>query len=408
MKKGSAAIYLDSHRPKIDGKCSIKIKITFNRKRKYYATGIDVLPKEFERVMNGKRKTASEKETYVKLNHFLSKAQSILNKLPVFTFDGFEDHFFEHRNTFNSVSFGFEKYIEQLRIEKRIGTALSYDNAKVSLEDFKKDLSFADITPNFLKKYENWMLENGRSITTVGIYLRSLRAVYNVQNIDVSIYPFGSKKGKYSIPTGRNLKKALTLDEISKIYHHRAEPGTTKEMAKDYWMFLYLCNGINVKDLCLLKYSNIKGDMLIYQREKTKRTLKKNKSISVALKPETWDIIKKWGQPAIAQDAYIFPHLKSGMTETKKRKVVSQLVKTLNKYMKEIAKELSIDKLVTTYVARHSFATVLKRSGANTAMISELLGHSSVNTTESYLDSFEKESIQKETDALTAGFRRVN
>jgi integrase/recombinase XerD len=62
---------------------------------------------------------------------------------------------------------------------------------------------------------------------------------------------------------------------------------------------------------------------------------------------------------------------------------------------------------VTTYFARHSFATVLKRSGAKIEMISELLGHSSVDVTENYLDSFEKEHIQKETDVLTAGFRKA-
>jgi site-specific recombinase XerD len=69
---------------------------------------------------------------------------------------------------------------------------------------------------------------------------------------------------------------------------------------------------------------------------------------------------------------------------------------------------LNLDKDVTTYFARHSFATVLKRSGAKIEMISELLGHSSVDITESYLDSFEKEHIQKETDVLTIGFRKAN
>ena len=76
--------------------------------------------------------------------------------------------------------------------------------------------------------------------------------------------------------------------------------------------------------------------------------------------------------------------------------------------MKRIANEVGIDKNVTTYFARHSFATVLKRSGVEIPMISELLGHSSVNVTESYLDSFENEQIQKETDVLTAGFRKAN
>ena len=81
------------------------------------------------------------------------------------------------------------------------------------------------------------------------------------------------------------------------------------------------------------------------------------------------------------------------MTSEQQHKTVKQLTKTINKYMKRIAIELSIDKEITTYYARHSFATVLKRSGATTEMISELLGHSSVMVTENYLDSFEDDKM---------------
>jgi site-specific recombinase XerD len=96
------------------------------------------------------------------------------------------------------------------------------------------------------------------------------------------------------------------------------------------------------------------------------------------------------------------------MSEVQKRNTYQGLTKIINKYVKQIAKEVEINKGVTTYYARHSFATVLKRSGAKIEMISELLGHSSVHVTESYLDSFEKEHIQKETDVLTTGFKKAN
>ena len=112
------------------------------------------------------------------------------------------------------MSFAFDKYIDELKFESRLGTASSYECAKNSISQFRSDLTFAEITPDFLKKYQKWMLNNRRSISTVGIYLRSLRAVYNKQKIDKSAYPF--EKGKYVIPTSKNTKKALTLDEIGK------------------------------------------------------------------------------------------------------------------------------------------------------------------------------------------------
>lgn len=411
MNKAEASIYFDNLRPKQNGKCSVKIRVTFIRKRKYFSTGVELSAEDFEMAMSTEKgvvKNKKQKNAYTDINKQLAKAADVIENLTVFTFSAFEESFLEQRNTQNSVSFAFDKYIEQLRNEDRIGTAVSYECAKNSIAEFNANLTFAETTPELLKKYERKMLQQGKSISTVGIYLRSFRAIYNLQNIDKSLYPFGEQKSKYSIPTGRNIKKALTIQEIAKIYNYEAPAGSTKEMAKDYWLFLYLCNGMNVKDFCLLKWSNIEGQMLNYNRAKTQRSRKESRLISVALKPETMEILKKWGQPSISKDAYIFPHLKPKMGAVVERAIYQQLTKTINKYMKRISAELNLDKDVTTYFARHSFATVLKRSGAKIEMISELLGHSSVDITESYLDSFEKEHIQKETDVLTIGFRKAN
>ena len=407
MKKAEASIYFDNNRPKKSGKCSVKIRVTFNRKRKYYPTGIDMTPEDFDKVINSKRRTTEQKSIHKKIKYFSDKAEDVIDNINIFIFDAFEESFYEQRNTRDSVFFAFDKYVKDLKLENRIGTAVSYDSAKNSLANFKNDLTFAEVTPTFLKKYESWMLQNKKSVTTIGIYLRSLRAIYNFQNIDKSIYPFGEAKNKYSIPTSRNVKKALTVEEIAKIYNYKAVPKSTKEMAKDYWLFLYLCNGMNVKDFCLLKWENIDGNMLNYSRAKTQRSKKESSTISVALKPETMEIIRKWGKPSISKEFYIFPHLNQKMEATRQRVVYQQLTKVINKYTKQIATELKLNKSVTTYYARHSFATVLKRSGSKIEMISELLGHSSVNVTESYLDSFENDQIQKETDVLTSGFNNA-
>jgi integrase/recombinase XerD len=411
MNKAEASIYFDNLRPKQNGNCSVKIRVTFIRTRKYFSTGIELKPDDYKKAMStekGTHKNAEQKDAHTKISKCLTKAVETIKILePVFTFSAFEESYLEQRNTQNSVSFAFEKNIERLRLENKLGTADCYEYANKSISDFRKDLTFAEITPDLLKKYESKMLKDGKSPSTVSIYLRCLRAIYNLQNIDRSLYPFGEQKSKYSMPISRNIKKALTIEEIAKIYNYEAPAGSTKEMAKDYWLFLYLCNGMNVKDFCLLKWSNIDGQMLNYNRAKTQQSRKESKLISVALKPETMEIIKKWGQSSILKDAYIFPHLKPKMSAEDERAAYKQLTKTINVYMKRICAELGLNRDVTTYFARHSFATVLKRSGAKIEMISELLGHSSVDVTENYLDSFEKEHIQKETDVLTAGFRKA-
>lgn len=399
--KAKAELYLDT-RLKTDGLCNVKVRVYFNRKYQYFSTDIDLKPgkdgkrSELDIILTAKRRTDEQKDIYIKLNSYLFKAEGIIKKLDVFTFDKFSEMYQESRDVISSVSFAFDKYINDLEREGRIATASSYRCAKNSLEEFKKGLKFADITPSLLKKYEYWMLDSGNSTTTVGIYMRSLRAIFNLQKIDSSLYPFG--RGKYEIPSGKNVKKALTIEEIARIYNYEAVG--TEAMARDYWMFLYLCNGMNVKDFCNLKWEAISENILTYQREKTKRTRKEAKKITVSLKPETWEIINKWGRRSVVPGSYIFPHYEKGMTAIRQHEIAQQLVKTINKYIKRIARNVGINKDVTTYFARHSFATILKRSGTDISMISDLLGHSNLNTTESYLDSFESDQIKKQTDVL--------
>ena len=93
MKKAEISIYLDTLRPKKNGKCSVKIRVTYNRIRKYYSTGIDLTEGEFEHLSFGKRFTPEQKEIEKKLNFLKAKADKINDSLLVFTFEGFEEGF---------------------------------------------------------------------------------------------------------------------------------------------------------------------------------------------------------------------------------------------------------------------------------------------------------------------------
>src|SRR4029078_2236845 len=139
-----------------------------------------------------------------------------------------------------------------------------------------------------------------------------LRTIFNRAKVDKALYPFG--KNKYVIPSGRYIKKSLTIEEIASIFNYQPKRGSAEEMARDYWIFIYLCNGLNVKDLCLLKRKNIDGDVIQYERAKTKRSDNENEKIVVSLKPEAKAIISKWGQPSINPESYVFPHLHKGLT----------------------------------------------------------------------------------------------
>ncbi len=158
---------------------------------------------------------------------------------------------------------------------------------------------------------------------------------------------------------------------------------------------------MNVKDICHLKYSNIERGKLFYLREKTKRTNLKGKEIVIPLSDEIMEIISNWGRTSKKQDTFIFPILKSGMTAEESWAQVRQMVKQVNKYIKRIAQKLEIEINISTYTARHSYATQLMRHGAPTEFISKQLGHASVETTNAYLENFEERQIDEWQKKIT-------
>lgn len=404
----TTSLFIDSYHPKANNKCAISLRVTYERKKRYYPIPHHLTKEDFKNIMYGARLTKKAKEIKTKIQDYENKASIIIENLPYFTWHEFEKKYFANRAAKDSIKIAFEERIKALKDGGQISTAVSYECAKKSLDKFSPNLKFIDITPKLLEEYEISMLSKGKSKTTISMYLRSLRSVFNsaISNEDIlpALYPFRRnvyEKNKYEIPEGSNVKKALGLSVIKQIFDYKAKKGSYKEMAKDYWLFIYLTNGLNVKDLCLIQYKNIEGNSLKFIRAKTARQ-KKEKMIQAVLQPEALTIIKKWGNKKVDGDTFTFPILNGKETPEKQRQLIQQLTHVINENMRTIAKELKISKPLTTYAARHSFSTVLKQSGASTEVISEMLGHSSLKTTQVYLDSFENETLLKTTKALTA------
>jgi len=381
----------------------VKLQVNYLRKQKYYSTGIKLLEEDFEKAMVAGPKD-EHYQTQLKIKAVEVKAHDIIKKMSYFSFEQFERKMFA-TTTYNEMDVyqGFEQYIDDLKRENRFGTARSYYNAMNSLKEFKEQLIYIEITPQFLRDYERFMLQLKKSISTVGIYTRSLRTIYNKaisEGIIASdLYPFG--RYKYQTPTALNIKKALDLQDIKKIYDHSIPSGSMKEWARDMWMFSYLANGINPKDIANLKYSNIKDDKIVFVRQKTIRTERTRLPIVIYITDDIARIIEKWGNKPAEPDFFIFPILSEEMDGEKREKVVQQFIKQINKNMDKIAKSLKITRKVRCSTARHSCATILKRSGANNKIIGEKLGHHSDATTERYLDSFDDKIKRQWAEVLT-------
>jgi len=142
-------------------------------------------------------------------------------------------------------------------------------------------------------------------------------------------------------------------------------------------------------------------DEIYFIRQKTERTSKTIKEIRAAVTPQMKTIIERWGNP-YTPDGYIFPFLNGNETAMQRKVITQDITRRINKRVKRIVKTFGIGTAgISTYAARHSFATVLKRSGANISYISESLGHNDLKTTEHYLASFEQDERRKNSMLLT-------
>lgn len=378
--------------------------IYFRPDKKRYSTGIDISEEDWKKI-NGKRlKDEDLKETRIAINAVVNKAEAILGKLIPFSFPAFEKAYFKNGSTkINlTIDFWFHQYIDELSNQDRIGTKSSYNTTLNSLKKYKGSIKLTDITKEFLEGYELFMKQNNKSLSTVGIYLRQLRTIIN-RAITQGILPADSYPFKlYKIPGSRNIKKALSDEELQTLLSYIPKLKEETE-AFDFWVFSYLCNGMNFTDIAHLKKDNVSGSFLFFIRQKTRRTKKKDlRPIKVVLHERAKEIIQKRRNLSVA-NPYLFPILDEGLSAVTQRNRIQKFIKNVNRQMDIIRSELKIEQKLGTYVARHSFSTRLMRKGASTQLIKESLGHSSVATTENYLGDF-ADTVKSEYSAMLTDF----
>lgn len=394
LVKPTLTIYLDKRRERKDKTYPVKLRVTYKRERKYYSiNNISLTEDVFKNKVMKDTPRGKYREIREELEDFKKEADKIIDKMSVFSFDQFNELGRVKPATKKDVFSLFDNYITALRENEQEGTAQSYIYARNSLKEFhkKSTLPFENVTVDFLKKYEKEMLANDRSITTVGIYLRNLRAIMNLAKKDglTSNYPFGKEKdGLFQIRSGRARHKALSTKELIKLLKYTPD-NEIEAYHLDIWLFSYLTNGMNVKDICFLKYKNLINNEICFIRQKTKNTTKEVEQIKIPISPQIRDIIDKWSNPRIDEHTYLFPVLSSEKTEEQILKRTKQFTKQINKYVGRIAKKLGIEQTVTTYSSRHSSTTQLLRQEVPIDYIRRQLGHKHLSTTISYLGDFE-------------------
>lgn len=377
-----------------NGEHPLMLCVYKNNKRKYLSLGISVKAENWDFKKNKPKKSCPNKELIQKIINDNIEKYSI----QILEFRA-EDKEYTTTNLIEKVNQPhlkrtvlelLEEEIIRLRSEGRLKYASTYKELKISLLDFNTHLNiyFSEIDVDWLKRYESWLRTKGLGDNSIGIRFRNLRALYNTaireKIVKAEYYPFNEYK--VSKLRKETVKRAIYKSDVEKIISYQTKRKYT-QLAIDLFYFSYLSGGINFVDMAHLNNNNIIDGRLVYTRKKTKKLIK------LPLQDRAIEIIEKY---KIENSSYIFPILSSfHETEQQKANRVNKVLRIINNSLKIVGNDLNISINITTYVARHTYATVLKRSGVNTSIISESLGHSSEKITQIYLDSFENSQIDE-------------
>lgn len=277
--------------------------------------------------------------------------------------------------------------IKELKLDNRIGNAWVYEATVSALIKYHPDekLYFEQLDYNFLDKYNKHLLRSGAKLNTAFLYLRTLRAMYNKaikhKIVDRTLYPFHD----ISLKGERTRKRAIDKLLIKKIVDLELPNGSSIWHVRNWFMLSFYLIGISIVDLALLSQENIKNGRIIYKRQKT------GKVYDIKLIPQAVKIIKGYEHIGL----YLLPIInRNTKTDEERLRLIKDRTRFANKYLKQIAALISASETITTYTARHSWATICKKLGFSIEIIAEALGHDYGNkTTAVYLDSFDQDII---------------
>ena len=281
----------------------------------------------------------------------------------------------------------------------KAGTSMAYKDAINSLIKYSGNvaLRFEDINYKLLDKYNTDMRSRGLRMNSIAAYLRSVRAIYNkaikAEIIDTRHYPFT----KFTIETEETISRALTIHEIKSFVEYELEPHTALWHNRNYFILSFCLIGINFADLFTLKPNDLRENRVAYRRNKTGRVY------NIKLHKTASELIEYYrGLPSRNNEAYLLPALPYTKYCLNERSNIKQVCKTCNKYLKVLANKCKINKNITTYYARYTWANIAKKElGFSHDLIADALGHQYGNkVTGIYLDNYSNETIDEANRAI--------
>jgi len=384
-----------------DGRCPICLQLSHARKVKRYSLGEACTPGQWDEETNRVRarvKGAAQMNSV--LNILEGRVIGIVDALVVhgsLNLEAFDKRYRNPKATADLLAY-MENMEAKLNGEGRTGYAIMFRNAVSALRRFNEDKSirFHELTAKQLEAFEGALKTDGCTAGGIATYMRVIRVAMNQAIKDGLLtaeqYPFETARHKgYSM---KRLKattrpRALSEEALGKLKAFPFSEHPQLACTVRLFLFSYYARGINFADIARLDLGSVVDERIQYTRTKTKRK-GEGANFSIPVSPPMEAILNHFRD---SRSRYLFPILKG--TEKTEAAIWSRIkdrLQHVNRDLKKVAKVLGIPSL-TFYVARHTYATTLKRRGVDVAVISESMGHDNVSTTTAYLKRFENEML---------------
>jgi site-specific recombinase XerD len=281
---------------------------------------------------------------------------------------------------------------------KRVGTTKTYTDALCRFREFREgeDLDFESMTTDLMERYEAWLIDRGLKRNSIAYYLRTLRTLYN-RAVEAGLTDDHDIFRHVHTSYGKTTKRAVSISDIRAIERIDLREGSPLAFARDLFMFSFYMRGMPFVDIAFLRKSDLKRGLITYCRKKT------NQSLTIAWEKPMQDIVDRYaGQTR--NTPFMLPILKQDNDTAYRR--YRQVEQTVNRNLKKIGDRIGLRIPLTTYVARHSWASIARNMDVSIAVISEGMGHNSYRTTQIYLNSIDTSQINLANRKIIRNVRR--
>ncbi len=397
-----------------DGTYPVSLRVIHHMRTRYFPTGLITKVEEWdekaERFVCNKKICPMYPEYNSRLVELAAKARNIewnFEKEGIFwTLNQFEDAFMHKSKQSKFLDFAM-KCIQTMKETGHIGNARVWENSIDNIKLFDNKLStriFQEIDIRYVNAYNAFMEKKGWCGNTRKHNMKTLRAILNrailEKECSANFYPFGKGGFCVSALDEETNKRYLSDESLQKLMNRKSK-SKTREVARHLFLFSYFCYGMSYIDMANLTKKNIQMESgkqyIVYKRQKT-RNSKGAKFIRIPINDDLNRLLLWFKENTTLIGKYLLPIVSIDYNGEKLYEHQRRRLAKYNNNLKNLAEEFELPEKLTSYVSRHSMAMTLQEDGTPREIISQIMGHRDLKTTNTYLDSFSNSLIENITN----------